>query len=212
MKKFFIYFTLFCIALATPGESLHINEIFLGAAKGSYYTLIVENDNPGSYTEYDQNLYLMEYNNTGRISKKVLKKEHIKEKVEDDGTIKNTDHKVIFENKKELNKLISKEMIFLHPFFVSEGQSISYIIKNDGLYEKDKINNKERVVFSNEKINKKVKEVCSGRCEGLEKYTNDDFKVLALYYSEKNSRHYLVKISLDMAELIVIMKENGEEA
>ena len=120
MKKFFIYFTLFCMVLATPGESLRINEIFLGIMKDSYYTLIIENDNPGSYTEYDQNLYLMEYGNNGIISKKVIKKEHIKEKIEDDGTIKNVDHKVMIENKNELNKLISKNVIFWQPFYVNE--------------------------------------------------------------------------------------------
>ena len=87
MKKFFIYFTLFCMVLATPGESLRINEIFLGIMKDSYYTLIIENDNPGSYTEYDQNLYLMEYGNNGIISKKVIKKEEYRAKL----VIKNID-------------------------------------------------------------------------------------------------------------------------
>ena len=206
MKKFFIYFTLFCMVLATPGESLRINEIFLGIMKDSYYTLIIENDNPGSYTEYDQNLYLMEYGNNGIISKKVIKKEHIKEKIEDDGTIKNVDHKVMVENKNELNKLISKNVIFLQPFYVNEKQD-KYIMKDDGLYGISIRSNEERMVFSNEKINKKIKEICSDRCSGEASYTNDDIKVIS-YYSNLNSKYYVVKISLDMSEIIGIMEEN----
>ena len=81
MKKFFIYFTLFCMVLATPGESLRINEIFLGIMKDSYYTLIIENDNPGSYTEYDQNLYLVYVNKFIHKKGEIISRHFILEKI-----------------------------------------------------------------------------------------------------------------------------------
>ena len=204
MKKLllYFYFTLFCMILATPGESLYINEMFLGITKNSYYTLITENENSGSYTEWIQNLYLTEYQNNVVKNKKILKKEKIKTL---DGNLGNAEHKIIKVNNKEINKLISENIVFLQPFFVSEKPEMKYEVRKDGIYEINIKDQKEIKLFSKEEIDKKLEDTCKERCSKLPEYNNGNLKVIT-YYTEAHSRYYLMKIYLDMAEANVIMK------
>ena len=204
MKRllFYFYFTLFCMILATPGESLYINEMFLGITKNSYYTLITENENSGSYTEWIQNLYLAEYQNNAVKNKKILKKEKIKTL---DGSLSNAEHKIIKVNNKEINKLISEDIIFLQPFFVNDKSEIKYEARKDGVYEINIRDQKEIKLFSKEEIDKKLNNICAERCSELPEYNNENLKVTT-YYTEAHSRYYLMKIYLDMAETNIIMK------
>ena len=204
MKKLllYFYFTLFCMILATPGESLYINEMFLGITKNSYYTLITENENSGSYTEWTQNLYLTEYQDNMVKNKKILKKEKIKTL---DGNLGSAEHKIIKVNNKEINKLISENIVFLQPLFVNEKSEIKYEARKDGIYEINIKDQKEIKLFSKEEIDKKLEDTCKERCSKLPEYNNGNLKVIT-YYTEAHSRYYLMKIYLDMAEANVIMK------